>query len=117
MCGWRFAKTSKNFYEYKPGYFSSYCLACDKVRSRKRRRDYLARAYFGISRAEYERYFENAKCPICFEDERKKMVLDHCHASKKIRGVLCTNCNSVLGFAEDNPEILQAAIDYLRAHQ
>lgn len=39
---------------------------------------------------------------------------DHNHKTEGFRGWLCHNCNSLLGHAGDNVEILERAIDYLR---
>jgi len=41
------------------------------------------------------------------------MAVDHCHATGKIRGLLCNSCNSLLGFCADNKARLTAAIAYL----
>lgn len=40
-------------------------------------------------------------------------VVDHCHKTGKIRGVLCHPCNKLLGMAKDNPQVLRFAADYL----
>lgn len=50
-------------------------------------------------------------CEICGEE--KKLFFDHCHTKNSHRGWLCKSCNLMLGFARDNKQILQAAIDYL----
>lgn len=39
--------------------------------------------------------------------------VDHDHATGKVRGVLCFNCNSILGHARDNPQVLRDLIKYL----
>ena len=39
--------------------------------------------------------------------------VDHNHATGKIRGIICHNCNCILGFAKDSIETLQRAIRYL----
>ena len=36
--------------------------------------------------------------------------LDHCHATGTIRGVLCGDCNTALGFARDSVERLEAML-------
>lgn len=49
------------------------------------------------------------------EQKRNKWKhLDHNHKTGKIRGVLCGHCNSGLGMFRDNPELLQAAVEYLK---
>jgi len=41
------------------------------------------------------------------------LCIDHCHSENKIRGIICYKCNQVLGHSKDNPEILNACIEYL----
>lgn len=55
----------------------------------------------------------NNECEICGSVDRK-LVLDHCHSSKKFRGWLCNYCNVALGQLNDDVNILQKAINYLR---
>ena len=42
--------------------------------------------------------------------------MDHCHKTKKIRGLLCHTCNSGLGMFKDNIEYLKNAIKYLEVN-
>lgn len=57
-------------------------------------------------------------CAICgFEAEMlTDLVLDHDHVTNAVRGFLCSTCNSVLGMARENPEILRAAASYLETY-
>jgi hypothetical protein len=58
-------------------------------------------------------------CAICKSQNaggRGAFHADHDHDSSKPRGVLCHNCNVALGNFKDNPEILQAAIEYLNKY-
>lgn len=58
----------------------------------------------------------DGRCAICGTDKPGgigKWHVDHCHASMKVRGVLCQNCNFLLGHARDDVAILRAAIRYL----
>jgi hypothetical protein len=50
---------------------------------------------------------------IVKERKPKRPVVDHCHSTGVIRGILCSNCNAILGIALDNPEILRRAANYL----
>ncbi len=42
---------------------------------------------------------------------------DHCHATGKVRGILCRHCNVALGALRDNPEIALSAALYLEQHK
>ena len=43
-------------------------------------------------------------------------TVDHCHATGKVRGILCGSCNNMLGRARDSIQILKNSIEYLRKH-
>jgi hypothetical protein len=82
---------------------------------------YLERTY-GIDYAEYTRMLEEqgGRCAICRgegftmkESHSLKLVVDHCHSSGAVRGLLCHNCNRSLGLFKDNPATIRKAIDYL----
>lgn len=56
-------------------------------------------------------------CAICGERQVEQvLVVDHCHDSSKVRGLLCRNCNSALGMFKDDPDRLLAAAAYLLQH-
>ena len=77
---------------------------------------------YGITLEQYEdmRYAQNYKCAICGLDEKdnknKKLFVDHCHETKKVRALLCLWCNSALGSFRDNINILEKATAYLKEH-
>ena len=56
---------------------------------------------------------QDYKCAICHRLLEIPYV-DHDHKTEKIRGLLCSNCNFLLGQAGDSEEILSNAIEYLR---
>lgn len=58
-------------------------------------------------------YFEqDGSCaiPSC---EREAVAVDHCHATGRVRGLLCISCNATIGFVE-TAGWLRSVEDYLR---
>lgn len=57
---------------------------------------------------------QNHKCLICEKSiDRTTGNIDHDHKTGKIRACLCSKCNTLLGFANDNIQVLVSAIKYL----
>lgn len=54
------------------------------------------------------------KCAICTNPFQGTPFLDHDHKTGKVRGFLCSACNSALGLFADDTKRLQAAIRYLK---
>lgn len=53
------------------------------------------------------------RCAICSDKPIKRLVVDHCHRTKIVRGLLCQSCNQMLGNANDLVVRLREAINYL----
>lgn len=90
---------------------------CRDCRRKRDRRESLAKNY-GITPEEYDRLHDAqaGACAICFRT-LKKLVVDHCHGSLKVRGLLCGKCNSAIAFLQDNPGIIMNAARYVAKHQ
>lgn len=69
-------------------------------------RNYLLKKNYGITLAERDTLFEaqGSKCAICHSKSTsgKGWHVDHCHKTKKVRGILCAHCNLMIGHAKDN---------------
>ena len=73
---------------------------------------------YGITLDDYNRMFEEqeGKCVICGTHQAvldKPLHVDHCHETNKVRGLLCHNCNWMIGLSFDNPDTLKKAANYL----
>jgi len=89
------------------------CKSCQsKGRVKYYKPHQLIRDMLKISNEEYEGLMINTHCNICHKELERKCI-DHCHETKKIRGVLCHNCNTALGLFKDNVKVMQNAIQYL----
>lgn len=59
---------------------------------------------------------QNGVCKICKLPQLtpgKRLSVDHCHKTQKVRGLLCDNCNHMLGSGQDNPIILMEGAKYI----
>lgn len=100
------------------------CLVCDVVLPEDaqlgskfcsqecKRTDERARKY-GINPRELRaRLATGAGCEIC-GTVTDDLVVDHCHESYRVRGMLCTQCNVGIGMFSEDPARMQAAANYL----
>lgn len=55
-------------------------------------------------------------CAVCARKPHGKytLVVDHCHKTGRVRGLLHNNCNRALGYLQDDPDVVARAADYLR---
>lgn len=58
---------------------------------------------------------QDGKCDICLTPLSDPYI-DHSHVTDVVRGLLCVNCNFVLGNAHEDVGVLERAIAYLRKH-
>ena len=54
-----------------------------------------------------------AICQVALEPHGKNTCVDHCHKTKKVRGILCNFCNLGIGYLREDPKLLDNAKEYL----
>lgn len=89
-----------------------------RERKRKRQSELYFKNKYNLSIDDYEKIVmsQNFACLICgrHQDElEQKLFVDHDHETGRVRGLLCSSCNSLLGYSKDNISILESAIEYL----
>lgn len=122
-------KIPKDLKEYnkdksRPDGLEPTCRACKSaVRNKDKEKSGKLFNKFGITLEQYKDILklQNNKCAICeisiethLNLRQTYFPVDHCHTTGKIRGLLCDKCNRGIGLLQDNPDILQKAIDYLQ---
>lgn len=77
------------------------------------------RRKFGITVEEYDSMFEAQRglCAICSKTSDRKLAVDHCHTTSKVRGLLCFKCNTAIGKLNDSPKLVAQALEYLMSHR
>lgn len=115
------------------------CKVCENVEAKERyhkkyrlnpdtkKRNYINRLLreYGLTEDSYKELWEanKGKCTICSTDlinvlyENSvgvRAVVDHCHSSGKVRGLLCHKCNGGLGQFNDDLELIEKALYYLK---
>lgn len=106
---------------------SVYCKGCNRLRQKEytrqvpdqslsRDRAQRIKNLYGLDVDSFEQMLwrQQQACAICkapFGDSTP--YVDHCHNSKRVRGLLCRQCNLGLGHFSDDVQVLHNAIHYL----
>lgn len=100
---------------------AGHCHECKDYRARSQ--DYAHKTKvkrYGITTDDYTRMFgeQDGGCAICKRPPMdKRLAIDHCHTTGKVRGLLCGPCNVSLGAFKDDPRVLLEAAKYLLKHR
>lgn len=92
------------------------CVSCD--------RDVYISKKYNVTPQWYEDTLaeQGGRCSICQTDnpdvngKNKYFCVDHCHKTGKARGLLCSLCNSGIGFLGDSIETVDRAKSYLESY-
>lgn len=134
-CRCKVTKPASDFYKsshQQSGLFSS-CKACEisRIEKEKQHRTAYWKGYYkshtqemhllrkyNITKARREEMLahQGGQCAICYKLEKnlpRILVVDHCHSSGMVRGLLCQLCNTGIGAFEDDKARMLRAISYL----
>lgn len=124
----------------RPNSWSTECIMCSRKREQKRkltnlaarrwykanwcqkypekRQEYYLTKKYGLSLAQFKqmREAQHGRCAICREIA-ETLVVDHDHALRKVRQLLCIPCNMTLGMVKDDALKLKAMAHYILRHK
>ena len=90
----------------------------------EKKREQKYRTRYGITLKQYEKLlaFQNHSCAICGKKEHvrktdKYFLVDHCHKTGKVRGLLCHRCNQALSQLNEDPSSSLKLIKYIFLHK
>jgi|TARA_R110001632_G_C11115291_1_gene392958 hypothetical protein len=97
-------------------------MAIDPIKYKNKAANSKLKYKYGITLNDYNTMLKSqaASCAICGTKDPgrgEKLYVDHCHRSKKVRGLLCLTCNIGLGHFKDNTSLLITAANYLDNHR
>jgi hypothetical protein len=97
--------------------------ACARLGHRENHKAIVRRSrlktQYGLTPETYDALLERqgGGCAICGSDEirgyGKRLAVDHCHDTNRVRGILCGKCNRGLGAFDHDPALLRAAAKYV----
>jgi hypothetical protein len=105
-------KEDTAFYKRKDK-LQSRCKVCQRQDRHKYYKPHSTiRLQLGLTQEEVDETVAVGKCESCGRTDRR-LCIDHNHKTNKVRGLLCHNCNTVLGLVGDNVSELSNLITYL----
>ena len=85
----------------------------------KTMRKYSLKSVYGLTLDDFNRMFEdqNGCCKLCGKHQselKKSLHIDHNHVTGEVRGLLCSDCNLLLGRVEESPVRIIKMLGYLK---
>lgn len=86
----------------------------EKSYNKSMRHHYMREYGLTIDQVQIMEERQGGLCLIC--KQAKKLVVDHCHETGVVRGLLCKHCNTGIGLFKEDIQILESAIGYLKSN-
>ena len=118
-CQCKKVKSNKDFYKNKQSK-TGLAYNCKDCANNNIRMCYYKKHY-NITIEEYNKMFieQNGCCAICGKHQsefKRVFAVDHNHITGKVRKLLCVRCNVMIGYSNENPDILILGAKYLNKY-
>lgn len=79
-------------------------------------KNYLHR--YGLTEQQVKRWIDSQgqRCAVC-GGLVPRLNVDHNHVTGETRGMVCTLCNTLIGYLENHPTLVETAAEYIRRHK
>ena len=97
------------------------CIDCNvesQAKRAKKARWARIKKEYGLSELDVAQMLnkQNCQCVICGINIQTCYHVDHCHLTKKVRGLLCQKCNQAIGLLKENEALFFRAAEYIKEH-
>jgi len=112
----------------RKGQLAPRCKKCNRIKHNewaKKNRDKIKKRHsiswrkhkYGLTQEQYNDMIlsQNNECAICKKPSHKTLHIDHDHTTGKVRGLLCSTCNTGIGFFNEDIDSLNNAVKYLKS--
>lgn len=105
--------------------YDGYCKDCTKLVRKKTdsklNKERAIKSRYGLTKIQLDLKFEkqNSSCGICknkLDLNKRSTYIDHNHKTGETRDILCSKCNTVLGFVNEDIELLKEFIEYIKKY-
>lgn len=91
-------------------------------RAKEIARRWHLKSKYNLSLCDYNKMFNNQEgcCAICGRHQSKLtkvLSVDHNHGTEEVRGLLCSKCNTFIGYINEDPNVLRRMEDYFKIYK
>lgn len=85
--------------------------------NKEKHREYTLLRKYGLTLSAHATLLagQGGSCAVCRGTDWGQIgpVVDHCHTTLRVRGILCSPCNIAIGLLKDDPRVACAVVSYL----
>jgi hypothetical protein len=93
-----------------------------KTKNADQLKKYKWKFNFNLTPEDYNKMFEDQHgcCAVCKRHQcnfTRRLCVDHCHITGKVRGLLCGGCNTAQGLLKEDIDIIDSLKEYINKNK